>query len=86
MEVNDGKRSPRGSSDGVSDLENHSKFAKSTLTAETDFVVNEGYLKRFRSEEDRRAVFIELTEKRVEKADDNGSIILNSIGLLISGV
>lgn len=54
----------------MSELENHSVFVKSTLTAATDVLVHEGYVKRFRSEEDRRVVFVELTEKGNEKANE----------------
>lgn len=52
----------------MSELENHSVFVKSTLTAATDVLVYEGYVRRFRSEEDRRVVFVELTEKGNKKA------------------
>jgi|UniRef100_A0A7V3RDK9 DNA-binding MarR family transcriptional regulator len=54
----------------MSELENHSNFVKSTLTVATDTLVYEGYVKRYRSEEDRRVVFIELTEKGNEKANE----------------
>ncbi len=52
----------------MSEIENKSGFIKSTLTAATDVLVKAGYVKRFRTDKDRRAVFIELTERGREKA------------------
>jgi|YelNatPaOPRAMG01_1025707.scaffolds.fasta_scaffold49512_2 DNA-binding MarR family transcriptional regulator len=54
----------------MSEIENKSGFIKSTLTAATDVLVKAGYVKRYRTDEDRRAVFIELTEKGNEKANE----------------
>ncbi|MCL4407062.1 MAG: MarR family transcriptional regulator [Thermotogae bacterium] len=54
----------------MSEIENKSGFIKSTLTAATDVLVKAGYVKRYRTDEDRRAVFIELTEKGNEKAGE----------------
>ncbi|MGC9173336.1 MarR family winged helix-turn-helix transcriptional regulator [Athalassotoga sp.] len=52
----------------MSEIENKYGFVKSTITAATDALVKAGYVKRYRTDEDRRAVFIELTEKGMEKA------------------
>lgn len=52
----------------MSEIENKYGFVKSTLTAATNILVKCEYVKRYRTEEDRRAVFIELTEKGEEKA------------------
>ncbi|MGC9212183.1 MAG: MarR family winged helix-turn-helix transcriptional regulator [Athalassotoga sp.] len=52
----------------MSEIENKYGFVKSTITAATDALVKAGYVKRYRTDEDRRAVFIELTEKGIEKA------------------
>ncbi|BBJ27564.1 MarR family winged helix-turn-helix transcriptional regulator [Athalassotoga saccharophila] len=52
----------------MSEIENKYGFVKSTITAATDVLVREGYVKRYRTDEDRRAVFIELTERGMEKA------------------
>lgn len=54
----------------MSEIESKYGFVKSTLTAATDVLVKAGYVKRYRTDEDRRAVFIELTEKGNEKANE----------------
>jgi MarR family transcriptional regulator, organic hydroperoxide resistance regulator len=47
----------------MTELAKECGFALSSMTGIVDRLVTKGYVRRFRTDEDRRSVFVELTEK-----------------------
>jgi len=54
----------------MSELAKECGFPLSSMTGIVDRLVSKGYVKRFRSEEDRRTVFVELTKKGGQVSQD----------------
>lgn len=61
----------RSSEEGLkmSELEHHAGLKKSTLSETVNVLVEQGYIHRKRSKEDRRVVKVSLTRKGREKAE-----------------